>query len=80
MQKNFGVNFIFLRKKGDFLDVFSAVYGQRSVTAAWANRSPWSIRLRLTITYNPHNYISNPAFLCGVDWVLANGGNNVQTR
>ena len=40
---NTGVNFIFLRKKGDFLDVFSAFYGQRSVTAAWATRSPWSI-------------------------------------
>jgi len=38
-----GVNFIFLRKKGDFSDVFSAFYGQRSVTAAWATRSPWSI-------------------------------------
>ena len=37
------VNFIFLRKKGDFSDVFSAFYGQRSVTAARATRSPWSI-------------------------------------
>ena len=35
--------FIFLRKKGDFSDVFSAFYGQCSVTAAWATRSPWSI-------------------------------------
>ena len=45
MQKKyfFGVNFIFLRKKGDFSDVFSAFYGQRSVMAAWATRSPWSI-------------------------------------
>ena len=39
----FWLNFIFLRKKGDFSDVFSAFYGQRSVTAAWATRSPWSI-------------------------------------
>ena len=38
-----GVNFIFLRKKGDFSDVFSDFYGQRSVTAAWGTRSPWSI-------------------------------------
>ena len=38
-----GVNFIFLRKKGDFSSVFSAFYGQRSVTAAWVTRSPWSI-------------------------------------
>ena len=42
----FWVNFIFLRKKGDFSDVFSAFYGQRSVTAAWAIRSPWSINLK----------------------------------
>ena len=35
--------FIFLRKKGDFSDVFSAFCGQCSVTAAWATRSPWSI-------------------------------------
>ena len=27
------------------MDVFSAFYGQRSVTAAWATRSPWSIHL-----------------------------------
>ena len=32
-----------LRKKGDFSDVFSAFHGQRSVPAAWATRSPWSI-------------------------------------
>ena len=43
MQKKKIVNFIFLRKKGDFSDVFSAFYGQRSVTAAWATCSPWSI-------------------------------------
>ena len=43
MQKKNWVNFIFLRKKGDFSDVFSAFYGQRSLTAAWATRSPWSI-------------------------------------
>ena len=46
MQKKkyfFGVNYIFLRKKGDFSDVFSAFYDQRLVTAAWATRSPWSI-------------------------------------
>ena len=30
-------------KKADFLAVFSAFYGQRPVTAAWATRSPWSI-------------------------------------
>ena len=41
----FWVNYIFLRKKGDFSDVFSAFYGQRSVTAALATRSPWSISL-----------------------------------
>ena len=51
MQKKYfwGVNFIFLRKKGDFSDDFSAFYGQRSVTAAWATRSPWSIFLRLLL-------------------------------
>ena len=43
-----GVNFIFLRKKGDFSDVFSAFYGQRSVTAAWATRSPCSIFVKNT--------------------------------
>ena len=40
------VNLFFLRKKGDFSYVFSAFYGQRSVTAAWATRSPWSITNR----------------------------------
>ena len=39
----FGVNFIFLRKKCVFFGRFYAFYGQRSVTAAWATRSPWSI-------------------------------------
>ena len=39
----FGGKFYFFKKKGDFLDVFSAFYGQRSVTASWATRSPWSI-------------------------------------
>ena len=34
------VNFIFLRKKCDFSDVFSAFYNQRSVTAVWTNPSP----------------------------------------
>ena len=45
MQKKIflGGKFYFLRKKGDFSDVFSAFYGQHSVTAAWATRSPWSI-------------------------------------
>ena len=45
MQKKYFlvVNFIFLSKKGDFFCRFSAFYGQRSVTAAWATRSPWSI-------------------------------------
>ena len=46
MQKKryfWGVIFIFLRKKGDFSDVFSAFYGHGSVTAAWVTRSPWSI-------------------------------------
>ena len=45
MQKKifFGVNFIILRKKCVFFGRFYAFYGQRSVTAAWATRSPWSI-------------------------------------
>ena len=41
--KKIWVNFIFLRKKRWFFGRFSAFYGQRSVTAAWATRSPWSI-------------------------------------
>ena len=36
---------IFLKKKRWFFGRFSAFYGQRSVTAAWATRSPWSILL-----------------------------------
>ena len=32
-----------LGQKGHFFGRFSAFYGQRSVTAAWATRSPWSI-------------------------------------
>ena len=35
--------FYFFTKKTDFSDVLSAFYGQRSVRAAWATRSPWSI-------------------------------------
>ena len=31
------------QKKVIFRTFFSAFYGQRSVTAAWATRSPWSI-------------------------------------
>ena len=30
-------------RSAEFLATFSAFYGQRSVTAAWATRSPWSI-------------------------------------
>ena len=37
------VNYIFLRKKSRFFSDFSTFYGQRSVTAAWATRSPLSI-------------------------------------
>ena len=37
------VIFIFLRKKEDFLAFFPTFYGQRSVIAALATRSPWSI-------------------------------------
>ena len=33
----------FFKKKNWFFVRFSAFYGQRSVTAAWATRSPWSI-------------------------------------
>ena len=33
----------FYGKKKWFSGVFSSFYGQRSVTAAWATRSPWSI-------------------------------------
>ena len=39
----FVCNFFFKRKKVDFRAFFSAFYGQHSVTAAWANPSPWSI-------------------------------------
>ena len=39
----FVVNFMFLQKNSEFSAVFSVFYGQRSVTAAWATRSPWSI-------------------------------------
>ena len=35
--------FYFFKKKRWFFGRFSAFYGQRSVTAAWATRSPWSI-------------------------------------
>ena len=43
MQKKLGGKFYFVTKKTDFSDVFSVFYSQRSVTAAWATRSPWSI-------------------------------------
>ena len=43
-QKNFKKsNCYFFTKKTDFRAFFSTFYGQRSVTAAWATRSPWSI-------------------------------------
>ena len=32
-----------MQKKADFQVFFSSFYGQRSVTAAWATPSPWSI-------------------------------------
>ena len=35
--------YFFTEKNTDFSAVFSAFYGQLSVTAAWATRSPWSI-------------------------------------
>ena len=38
-------NFSFFKKKRWFFGRFSDFYGQRSVTAAWATRSPWSIFL-----------------------------------
>ena len=63
-QKGFASNvkvyFIFLRKKGDFSDIFSTFYGQRSVTAAWATLSPWSI-----VYYNQFwlNILENATFL-----------------
>ena len=39
-----GKFYFFKRKKNRFFGrFFSAFYGQRSVTAAWATRSPWSI-------------------------------------
>ena len=41
----FGKKNIFLGKKL----IFERFYGQRSVTAAWATRSPWSIFLRLLL-------------------------------
>ena len=39
----FLVILIFLEEKNLFSGVFSSFYGQRSVTAAWATCSPWSI-------------------------------------
>ena len=44
MQKKifFWGKFYFFKKKRWFFGCFSAFYGQRSVTAAWATRSPWS--------------------------------------
>ena len=37
------LTFALLSPKADFRVFFFAFYGQRSVTAAWATRSPWSI-------------------------------------
>ena len=43
-------NFFFpLKKRADFLAIFFIFYGKRSVTAAWATPSPWSIDIELTI-------------------------------
>ena len=55
-----GVNFIFLRKNGYFSEVFSAFYGQRSVTAAWATRSPWSITITDHLFSDEHNCDNSP--------------------
>ena len=38
-----GLILFFYEKKQNFRPFFNAFYGQRSVTAAWATRSPWSI-------------------------------------
>ena len=35
-------------KKWKFLGVYSSFHGQRSVTATWAIRSPWSIQNQAT--------------------------------
>ena len=46
---------------GFFSDVFSAFYGQRLITAAWATRSPWSILflfLSPSFTFHPLRGIS----------------------
>ena len=48
-KKNFLGNFYFFTKKSRFFGRFSAFYGQHSVTAAWATRSPWSIIIHETL-------------------------------
>ena len=58
MQKKifFGGKFYFFKKKRWFFGRFSAFYGQRLVTAAWATRSPWSI-LKI---FNPFFQLARP--------------------
>ena len=47
-KKKFG-NFYSPQKKGHFRAIFRN--GQRSVTAAWATHSPWSILLQVSISH-----------------------------
>ena len=44
-----GGKFYFFTEKNTDSAVFSAFYGQRSVTAAWATRSPWSIDMGIMV-------------------------------
>ena len=58
--------------KSWFSPVFSSFHGQRSVTAAWATRSPWSILfcfsskkfIFIAKIYQYYSYVSNLKFFC----------------
>ena len=48
--------YFFTRKKTNFSGVYSSFHGQRSVMAAWATHSPWSISIYF---YSEANYLNN---------------------
>ena len=54
--------FYFFKKKKMFFGRFSAFYGQRSVTAAWATPSPWSITYQYLIIINSFISIHSKLF------------------
>ena len=59
-------NFYFFTKKKLFSSDFSTFYGQHSVTAAWATRSPWSICMSFLVS--GYVYVFSSDLLTMLKW------------